>query len=53
MSNYRSVFSDFRFLPAVANVLIFMAIWIQVMIVGALGLARCMNRSGSSAVSCA
>lgn len=43
VSNYRTVFSDFRFLPAVVNVLIFMAIWIPVMIVGALGLALLLH----------
>lgn len=36
VSNYVSVLSDFRFWPAVGNVMTFMVIWIPVMLVGSL-----------------
>jgi multiple sugar transport system permease protein len=36
LANYAAVFADFRFLPALGHVLEFMAIWIPVMVGGAL-----------------
>jgi len=36
LSNYRTVFHDFRFWPAVGNVGLFMVIWVPVMVVGSL-----------------
>jgi multiple sugar transport system permease protein len=36
LANYAAIFRDFRFLPAVVNILTFMAIWIPVMVGGTL-----------------
>jgi multiple sugar transport system permease protein len=47
MGNWDLVFQDFRFLPAVTNVAIFMAIWIPVMIVGTLALALLLHEKVS------
>jgi multiple sugar transport system permease protein len=43
LGNYRSVFHDFRFWPAVTDVAVFMAIWIPVMLVGTLLLALLLH----------
>ncbi|WP_345763053.1 carbohydrate ABC transporter permease [Diaminobutyricibacter sp. McL0608] len=50
-ANYSSVFSDFRFIPALLNVLLFMAIWIPVMVVGTLILALMLHQRISRASS--
>lgn len=44
LANYGLVLSDFRFLPAVLNVLLFMVIWIPVMVVGTLVLALLLHQ---------
>ena len=49
LANYGSVFADFRFLPAVLNVLLFMIIWIPVMVVGTLVLALMLHHRTSRA----
>jgi multiple sugar transport system permease protein len=43
LGNYRAVFHDFRFWPAVTDVLTFMAIWIPVMVIGTLLLALLLH----------
>ena len=43
LSNYLSVLSDFRFWPAVGNVMTFLAIWIPIMLVGSLLLALLLH----------
>ncbi len=47
LSNYASVFTDFRFLPAVLNVLTFMVIWIPIMVFGTLLLALLLHQRAS------
>lgn len=49
LANYASVFTDFRFMPAVLNVLRFMVIWIPVMVVGTLILALMLHQRISRA----
>ena len=49
LENYVSVFTDFRFLPAVINVLTFMVIWIPVMVFGTLLLALLLHERASRA----
>jgi multiple sugar transport system permease protein len=43
LDNYRTVFHDFRFLPAVKNVAMFTAIWIPLMVGGSLLLALLLH----------
>jgi multiple sugar transport system permease protein len=43
LSNYIAVLSDFRFWPAVGNVLTFLLIWIPVMLIGCLGFALLLH----------
>jgi multiple sugar transport system permease protein len=43
LSNYITVLSDFRFWPAVGNVLTFLLIWIPVMLIGCLGFALLLH----------
>lgn len=43
IGNYRTVFNDFRFVPAIMHVLTFMAIWIPVMVIGAVALALLLH----------
>lgn len=47
LSNYFAVFKDFRFVPAVVNVLTFMVIWIPVMVIGTLLLALLLHHRAS------
>jgi multiple sugar transport system permease protein len=49
LSNYGSVLTDFRFLPALLNVLMFMLIWIPVMLGGTLLLALLLHHRASRA----
>lgn len=49
LNNYVSVITDFRFLPAVVNVLTFMVIWIPVMVFGTLLLALLLHERVSRA----
>jgi multiple sugar transport system permease protein len=49
LNNYLSVFTDFRFLPAVVNVLTFMVIWIPIMVVGTLLMALLLHERASRA----
>ena len=48
-ANYGAVFTDFRFLPALVNVLTFMVIWIPVMVLGTLVLALLLHERISRA----
>lgn len=43
LSNYTTVLTDFRFWPAVGNVLVFMAVWIPVMVGGSLVFALLLH----------
>lgn len=43
LGNYIASFADFRFLPALVNVLVFMVIWIPIMLVGTIALALLLH----------
>lgn len=49
LENYIAVFNDFRFWPAVGNVLLFLVLWIPTMVIGALGFALLLHERVSRA----
>jgi multiple sugar transport system permease protein len=50
LHNYVAAFTDFRFLPAVGNVLTFMIIWIPIMVFGTLLLALLLHERASRSI---